>query len=156
MRCFKIVLTAAVCLSVTAGFLIAGDGSPVRIEFEKNSKRIDMITGKKLPDYRLAVRGSFQFFSGRLDEPEDFVRYCFEAPRKMPVERLRSMEKFQPSHSMWRLKLTGRADSPQFIPRVYSLAVSFIPLNNETKKPEKRVYILLDELRMIDWESETK
>jgi len=156
MRCFKIVLTAAVCLSVMAGFLVAGAESPVRIEFEKNSKRIDMITGKKLPDYRLAVRGSFQFFSGRLDEPEDFVRYYHDGPRKAPVERLRSMEKFQPSHFLWRLRFTGRADSPQYTPRVYSLAVSFIPLNNETKKPERRVYILLNELRMIDWESEAK
>jgi len=156
MRCFEIVLTAAVCLSVTAGVLAADGESPVRIEFEKNSERIDIVTGKKLPDYRLAVRGSFRFFSGRLDEPEDYLIYCFEAPRKMPVERIRSMEKFQPSHSLWRLEIAGRADSPQLISRVYSLAVSFVPLNGETKKPGRRVYVLLDELRLIDWENEAE
>jgi len=154
MRCFKIVLAAAVCLYVAAGFLVAGGENPVKIEFEKDAKRIDMVTGKKFPDYRLAVRGSFRFFSGRLDEPEDFVRYYHDGPRKAPVERLRSMEKFQRSHCLWRLRFAGRPDSPQYTPRVYSFAVSFIPLNNETKKPERRVYILLDELRMIDWEGD--
>ena len=51
----------------------AQNESPVRIEFDKSSKRIDMVTDRELPDYKYARRGSFQFFRGRLDKPEEVI-----------------------------------------------------------------------------------
>ena len=43
--------------------------APVNIEFEPDSNRIDLLTEKNLPDYKEAEKGSFRFFTGRLDEP---------------------------------------------------------------------------------------
>ena len=127
----------------------------VRIEFDGDSKKVDLITDRELPDYKSAKRGSFQFFSGRLDEPEDFIRYFHDGNQMVKIENLLSMEKFQKSHGMWRLRFAkGRRASPQYIPRVRTLVVSFIPVNPKTGETERRVYLLLNDLELIDWGSE--
>ena len=129
----------------------AQNESPVRIEFDKSSKRVDMVTDRELPDYKYARRGSFQFFRGRLDKPEDVIYYFHDGKNSVPFKNLRSMQKFNSTFAQWRLRFeSGRGESPQYIPRIHTLAVSFIPLNTETRKPEKRVYILLDDLNLID------
>jgi len=130
--------------------------TPVRIEFDPDAKRIDMLSGREVPAYEFARRGTFRFYSGRLDEPEDFVRYFHDGRRTAPLKNLRSMEKFKKSHSQWRLRFTTRGDSPQYIPRVYSLAVSFVPLRRGAMEEDGRVYLPLDDLRLIDWEHGSK
>ena len=129
----------------------AQNSAHVKIEFEKNSKRIDIVTDRELPDYKFAQRGSFQFFLWRLDEPEDVIHYFHDGARTVPFKNLRSMEKFQKKYAMWRLRyFTGMSDSPQYIPRIHTLAVSFVPLSTSTKEKERRVYVLLDDLKLID------
>ncbi len=145
-------LIMAVCLNT-----FAQNTSPVMIEFDKNAKRIDLITGRVLPDYKYVQMGSVRFFLERLDKPEKFIHYFHDGRRTAEIKNLRSMEKFQKRYSMWRLRFnTGRGDSPQYIPRIHTLAVSFIPLETSTKKAEKRVYVLLDDLKLIDWGKKNK
>lgn len=145
-------LIMAVCLNA-----FAQNTSPVMIEFDKNSKRIDLITGIKLQEYKYVQRGSVRFFLRRLDKPEKFIHYFHDGSRTAQIIDLRSMEKFQKRYAMWRLRFnTGRRDSPQYIPRIHTLAVSFIPLETSTKKAEKRVYVLLDDLKLIDWGKNNK
>ena len=140
-----------ILLIITCLYSSAQNSTPVKIEFETNSKRIDLATDRELPDYKFAHRGSFQFFLGRLDEPEDVIHYFHDGARTVPFKNLRSMEKFQKSHAMWRLRYsTGRSDSPQYIPRIHTLAVSFIPLKTSTGETERRVYVLLDDLKLVD------
>ncbi len=141
------LLIMAVCLNT-----FAQNASPVMIEFDKNSERIDLITGRELPDYNSVQRGSIRFFMGRLDKPENVIRYFHDGRRTAEIKNLRSMEKFQKRYAQWRLRFTkGRGDSPQYIPRIHTRAVSFIPLETSTKKAERRVYVLLDDLQLIDW-----
>jgi len=149
---FTLLISACIPLVLSAAI---ADEPPVAIEFERDSKRTDIITGNTLPEYTLAQRGSFQFFSGRLDTPEDFIRYFHDGPRTGRIETIDRMEKFNSRMSQWRVRFNTRSPSPQYIPRVFSLAVSFVPLYPETKKPERRVYILLDELHKIVWKSES-
>ena len=154
MNLIKITGILAFCVVIIGVSALAQSTSPVQIEFDEASKIIDMVTGKELPDYKFAERGSFQFFAGRLDEPEDFIRYFHDGKRTAQIKNLRSMEKFEKKFAQWRLRFTNRGESPQYIPRVYTLAVSFIPLNTSTKEKERRVYVLLDDLKKIDWEAE--
>ena len=53
----------------------AQNTSPVNISFDENSKRIDLVTGKELPDYKYAKRGSVRFFLDRLDTPDDYFNF---------------------------------------------------------------------------------
>jgi len=124
----------------------------VKIVFEKDAARTDIVTGQQLPDYTSAQPGSFQFFMERIDKPEDFVRYFHDGRQTVNIDRLVSMEKFKQSHAQWRLKYrTGRNPSPQYIPRVYSFAVSFVPLDPATGQPKDRVHVMLNEFALIDW-----
>jgi len=145
---------SALCLFLTFVYCLPAAGqknAQVRIAFEEDSKRIDLVTDRELPDYHIARQGSFQFFTDRLDQPEDFIRYFHDGRQTVKIGNLRSMEKFSRSHSQWRLRIKTRSESPQYIPRVYTFAVSFIPLNPSTGEPERRVYLLLSDLKLIDW-----
>jgi hypothetical protein len=145
---FASVFMLAMCINC-----FAQDSNPVRIGFEKRSDRIDIMTGKELPDYTRALQGSFQFFTGRLDEPDTFIYYFHDGRRRVEVSDLASMKKDQGRFAIWNLVWkSGRGLHPAYGPRIHHLAVSFIPLNPETKKPEKRVYLLLNDLRLITWE----
>ena len=146
--CFAALMVAPLYASA------AENAEPVRIEFERSSKRIDIATGVELPDYTLAERGSFRFFSARLDTPEDYIRYYHDGPQTARITAIDVMEKFNARMSQWRVRFNTRNPSPQYIPRVYSLAVSFVPLDAGTKQPARRVYVLLDDLRKITWKEE--
>lgn len=132
---------------------MAQDKLPVRIEFDQKSKRIDLITEKELPEYRFAQRGSIQFFLGRLDTPVDFVTFFHDGIRTAGIQSLSSMEKIQEKFAIWRLIYNSGSKNT---PRIHDLAVSFIPLSLTTNKPERRVYLLLNDLRLIDWGTDKK
>ena len=127
---------------------LSADDKPVRIAFDKNAGRIDLITGKELPDYTLAQRGSIQFFLGRLDEPDDFVNFTHDGFRKAEIKDLRMMEKVQGQFAIWRLRYRSGSKNT---PRIQHLAVSFIPLSADTKETQRRVYVFLNDLELIDW-----
>ena len=143
------IVTIFYILSCTVS--LAQDESPVRIAFDKDSKRIDLITGRELPDYKFAGRGSFQFFLGRLDKPDRFVNFFHDGIRKAEIKSLKSMEKVQPQFAVWRLNYRSGSKNT---PRIHHLAVSFIPLSPSTGAPERRVYLLLNDLKLIDWGDE--
>ncbi len=126
----------------------SADDKPVRIAFDQSSARIDLVTGKKLPDYTIAQRGSIQFFLGRLDEPDDFVCFTHDGFNKTDISSLGMMEKVQGEFAIWRLRYRSGSKNT---PRIQDLAVSFIPLSADTKKPERRVFVLLNDLELIDW-----
>jgi len=129
----------------------AQEETPVHIRFDKNSKRIDLITGRELPNYRDARRGSFQFFLGRLDTPDDFINYFHDGVRSATITSLASMEKVQPKFAIWRLRYKSGTKNT---PRIHHLAVSFIPMSQKTGETERRVYLLLNDLELIDWGTE--
>ena len=139
-----VVLVTAVCITI-----LAQDQSPVRIVFDKNSQRIDLMTGKQIPDYTQAQRGSIQFYFGRLDTPE--------TPRSMAFMRK------APSLGHWLVGYSGRggknqsqspADVPSEYPRsIYEIpyhAVSFIPLD-KSGHPQSKIYVLIEDLELIQW-----
>ena len=126
----------------------AQDTSPVKIAFDDNSTRIDLITGKELPDYTLAKRGSVQFFWDRLDKPDNFVSYTHDGIRKAYIKDLRMIEKVQGRFAVWRLRYhSGNKNTP----RIQHLAVSFIPLSKETNETQRRVYVLMNDMKLFDW-----
>lgn len=127
---------------------LSADDKPVRIAFDKKAGRIDLVTAKELPDYTLAQGGSIQFFLGRLDEPDDFVNFTHDGFRKAQIKDLRMMEKVQGQFAIWRLRYRSGSKNT---PRIQHLAVSFIPLSADTKETQRRVYIFLNDLELIDW-----
>ena len=148
----KILMIVTLFITGAAVNAYAQASAPVKIEFESDSKRIDLLTEKNLTDYKEAEKGSFRFFTGRLDEPDTAVYYFHDGRRSVDKKNLRSMEKFNRKYAQWKLRYTsGRREVPQYIPRIHTLAVSFIPLNPSTGKPEPRVHIMLDDLKLIDW-----
>ncbi len=142
---------------------VAPDDSTVRISFDRESKRVDIVTGKTLPNYTKARRGSFQFFQGRLDTPEKGFWYFFDGRRFQPVERTLFIRKLK-STGTWLIGGCGRydnrdltkspvvlSDHPNVNCEIEHHGVSFIPLNPDTGKPEPRVYVLLEDLELIQW-----
>ncbi len=124
------------------------NSKPVIIAFDERSKRIDLITDKKLPNYTLAKRGSVQFFLDRLDSPDDYFNFFHDGIRQGKIDGMNLIEKVQPKFDIWRIRYkNGRKNSP----RIHHKAVSFIPLNPDTKLPERRVYVMLEELKLIEW-----
>jgi len=142
-----VVLVTAVCINVPAQ-----DQSPVRIVFDKNSQRIDLMTGKQIPNYTQAQRGSIQFYFGRLDTPE--------TPRSMAFMRK------APSLGHWLIGSSGgggkggktQAQTPPVVPSDYPRSIyevpynafSFIPLDSNGRSQSK-VYVLVEDLELIQW-----
>ncbi len=137
--------------------------APVRISFDRDSKRMDFVTGQKLPDYTQAQRGSIQFFYGRLDKPEDGFWYFFDGRRFQSIERTAFIRKVK-SVGTWVIAGTSRwgetdrnddATVPTAHPNtnceIEHHAVSFIPLNPATHQPEQRVYVLLEDIELMQW-----
>ena len=150
----KIAGIATVLIMVVCINSFAQSESPVRIEFDENSNRIDLITGKELSDYKHAQRGTLQFFLGRLDKPDDFIYYFHDGLNRVDIENMALMKKMQPQFAIWALVMKSgqgfQGLHPPYMPRVHHLAVSFIPLNDKGET-ERRVYLLLDDLRLIEW-----
>ena len=154
-----IMVTSAVLLMTLCFHSFAKSEPPVRIQFDKQSKRIDCVSGKELPNYTLAQRGSFQFFFGRFDTPDKGFWYMFDGRGFQEIENLALIRKM-PSLGAWaiigggnwrRSKDSTIRTSPMNICEIFHHAVSFIPLNPSTKKPEPRVYLLLDDMYLIQW-----
>jgi hypothetical protein len=157
-------IAAAVAVLVLAGGDVcrAQDVSPVRISFDRVSKRVDLTTGRTLPDYTRAQRGSIQFFYGRLDTPENGFWYFFDGRRFQPVDRTLYIRKIKKTGT-WVIAGSSRWGEPDqtknaAVPtahcntncEIIHHAVSFIPLN-ASGNPEPRVYVLLDDLELIQW-----
>ncbi|MFC1528881.1 hypothetical protein ACFL5B_03130, partial [Candidatus Latescibacterota bacterium] len=92
----------------------------------------------KLPNYTQAVRGSFQFFLGRLDSPEKGFWYFFDGRRFRDIDRLAFIRKM-PSVGCWIIATASRnGTTPNEHPKenceIIHHAVSFIPLNDNGKK----------------------
>ncbi|MBT4485224.1 MAG: hypothetical protein HOC71_16280 [Candidatus Latescibacteria bacterium] len=145
---FKIMGIVTIISILSCAVSLAQDKSPVRISFDKDSRRIDLITGRELPGYKLAERGSFRFFLGRLDKPDRFVNFFHDGVRKAEIKSLRSIEKVQSQFAVWRLNYKSGSKNT---PRIHHLAVSFVPLSPSDGEPERRVYLLLNDLELIDW-----
>lgn len=142
------VVLLALCITVSLAYAQTQNDSPVRIAFDEKSERIDLVTGKELPDYTYVRRGSIQFFLSRLDTPDDFVNFYHDGIRQGYKKDLASMEKVQEQFGIWRLRYKSGSKNT---PRIHHLAVSFIPLSLESKEPERRVYLLLKDLTLIEW-----
>ena len=151
-----VILIMIVCMNT-----LAQDTSPVRIVFDKNSQRIDLMTGEQLPNYTQAQRGSIQFYLGRLDAPVDGFWYFFDGRRYKDVNNLIYMRKI-PSLGCWLITPGLYTDPTQSaaggIPsdhnrenvEIMQNAVSFIPLDSNGR-PQPKIYVLLDDLELIQW-----
>lgn len=124
---------------------------PVKIAFDEKSKRIDLVSGRELPNYTLAQRGSIQFFLDRLDSPDSFFNFYHDGIRQGQIDSLNLIEKVQPQFDIWRIRYKKGGKNT---PRIHHKAVSFIPLNPETNLPDRRVYVLLNDLKLIEWGAE--
>ncbi len=155
----KIAGLTAVLISMLCMHSFAQSESPVGIEFDKDSERIDIKTGSKLPDYRLVKRGSIQFFFGRLDTPEEGFYYFFDGRSFQNIKSLALIRKM-PRLGAWAIvgsrgwrgaeSATVRTN-PLTVCEIGHHAVSFIPINPVTKKPDQRAHVLLDDLYGIQW-----
>jgi hypothetical protein len=126
----------------------------IGIAFDPHSPRLDLRTGKPVPEYTQAQPGSVQFFLGRLDKPDDFIYYLFDALRSVKADDLARMEKDQAQFAIWNLVWkNGEGLHPPFGTRIQHLAVSFVPLIPDGK-PAERVYLLLSDLKKIEWVKE--
>jgi len=122
--------------------------SPVRIAFDREARRIDLPTGRQIPAYTSVVRESIRFHLNRLDRADEFIQFFHDGIRQAKSTELASIEKVQPQFSIWRLRYKSGSKNT---PRVHHLAVSFVPLSPDTGQPADRVYLMLDELTLIDW-----
>ncbi len=160
---FRSLVALAALFPVFGGNSRAQDASPVRISFDRDSKRVDIVTGRNLPNYLLAERGSVQFFYGRLDSPENGFWYYFDGRRFQDIERTLFIRKLN-STDTWLIAGTSRWGEPDqtksaTVPiahpnincEIMHHAVSFIPLHPATGKPETRVHVLLEDLELIQW-----
>jgi len=126
---------------------------PVGIEIDSKSERIDLITGKQIPDYKQAVRGSVQMFLERLDTPEDAVRYIRGGIMVPKLNDLRSLTKYQPRLDFWYINFkSGAIHSGPVIQK----AISFVPLSLTKNEPAERVYLLLNDMQAIIWDTENQ
>ena len=130
--------------------------TPVRIVFDRNSQRIDILTGRQVPNHNQAISGSIRFFEGRLDKQVENINYMFASMVSVNINNLILMRKL--SHpNIWALvsKNGGTIEGldPVMSADVVKIyAVSFIPLNPSTKHPEARLHVLLEDMYLIQWE----
>jgi hypothetical protein len=123
---------------------------PVTIAFDRHSERIDILSGKKLPDYTAAQREDFQFFEGRLDSPTDHISYMFSTVTTIKTADLARMRKIH-AQDIWGLTSSSDKNTVLVANLVKAYAVSFIPINPVTQKPEPRVCVLLEDMYLIQW-----
>ena len=148
------ILTVLLLLASMSSFAQSTNTFPVRIIFDTNSKRIDIATGKQLPDYTQAQRGSIRFYDKRLDSPTDHIDYMFATMISSKIKDIVLMRKMHPQN-VWALSGSGNILGLKTIivaDIVKEYSVSFIPLNPTTQKPDSRVYVLLQDLYLIQWE----
>ena len=151
-----VFLVTAICMNV-----LTQNQSPVRIVFDTDAQRINLMTGKQIPNYTQAQRGSIQFYIGRLDTPVNGFWYFFDGRRYKDVNNLIYMRKM-PSIGCWLITpglWSGPTQSASgSIPtdhnrenvEIWHNAVSFIPLDSNGRQQPK-VYVLLNDLELIQW-----
>ena len=147
------ILTVLFLLVSMNSFAQDTNTSPVRIVFDNNSERIDIATGKQLTNYTQAQRGSFQFYDKRLDSLTDHINYMFSTMISSNVKDIVLMRKMH-QQNVWALSGSGNILGLKIIivaDIVKEYSVSFIPLNPTTQKPDRRVYVLLQDLYLIQW-----
>lgn len=135
-----------------SGILRAADNPPVKIAFDEHSARRDLVTGMEVPNYTQAERGSIVFYLDRLDKPDTFFNFYHDGVNQAQIDQLWFIEKLQSQYDIWRLRYK---DGGKNTPRIHHKAVSFIPLSS-SGQPERRVYVLMNDLKLIDWGKETK
>ncbi len=123
------------------------DNAPLLIEFDKNVTRIDLVTGEEIPDFTRAQRGSFLFYLDRLDQPDDFFNFYHDGVRQAYPATLKFIRKLDSRYDIWRFRYKNGGKNT---PRIHHKAVSFIPLD-ESGYPERRVYVLFNDLSYIEW-----
>ena len=140
-----ILLLIGIVLSLSTVF--GQTDKTVTIAFDEKSSRTDLITNEKLPNYSQAQRGSFQFFLDRLDTPDRNITFYHDGIQNVSIDNLLRIEKVQSQFAIWRLLYKRGSKNT---PRIHHKAVSFIPLNVKGEA-QKRVHVLLDDLKLIDW-----
>ena len=131
----------------TAVNVLAQDPKPVKIAFDEKLECIDLVTGKAVPRFTSAERGSVQFFLGRLDRPDRFFNFYHDGFQTAKIENVKCMKKTQEQFAIWRIYFNSGSKNT---PRVQHQAVSFIPIGPDGK-PGERVCVLLKCLTLIDW-----
>jgi hypothetical protein len=145
----RIITLAAVLIVLAAGAAPAAEESPVIIGYDPAAAHIDLVTGKPAPACTQAVRGSILFYKYRLDKPDEFFNFYHDGIQTARPSQLARMEKVQPQFSIWRLRyIAGNKNTP----RIHHQAVSFVPLQNGVPGP--RIFLMLDDLNLIDWGTE--
>ncbi len=142
-----VLLLGLVAFICGAAYGQTQDTSPVLIEFDENSERIDLVTGEQVPDYTTVQRGSMQFYLDRLDTPDDFFNFYHDGVRQADPGTLRFIRKLDSRYDIWRFRYKSGGKNT---PRIHHKAVSFIPLD-DSGKPGNRVYVLLNDLSYIEW-----
>ena len=129
----------------------------MRIVFDSNAERIDLVTGKHLPDYSHAQKGSLHFYEGRLDNEVKRINYMFASMVDIDINRVVLLRKL--THpNIWAIASkngdTIEGLNPMMsadVVKVY--AVSFIPVNPDNGVSAPRVHVLFEDLYLIQWES---
>ena len=144
-----VIVTFAAMISGVVG---AENAAPVKIVFDEESPRQDLLTDEILPNYTQAVRGSFLFFLDRLDKPEVSFNFYHDRVNRVNISVLNFVSKIDGDFDMWRLVYkNGNRNTP----RVHHKAVSFIPLGDDGQ-PKSRVYVLINDLSYIEWGDDEK
>ncbi|MHB9030392.1 MAG: hypothetical protein ACYC9O_16625 [Candidatus Latescibacterota bacterium] len=148
-------------LKITALLLLAGSLAAsgfaqgeqgIKVTIDREARRLDLKTGKTVPEHRLARPGSIRFHLGRLDRQDDFIYYLFDNLRTARITDLAHMEKDQPEHAIWNLVWkNGQGLHPQIGVRIQHLAASYEPILSDGK-PGGRIYLPLTDLKRIEWE----
>ena len=146
MRIMAMILMITVFCTAAFG----ADEKPVGISFDPAKKPVDLITGASVSACTQAAGGSVQFFINRLTEPQDYVTYFKEGTNRIPINRMSKIVKTQEKWGIWRPYSKGKEDGYPLTQNIRTLAVSFIPLKADGT-PDKRVYILLNDLNEINW-----
>jgi hypothetical protein len=126
------------------------DTTPVSIAFDIHSDRIDMMTGKKLPDYTQAQREGFQFFEGKRESITDHISYMFSIVTTVKITDILRMRKIH-TQDIWGITDSSDKNTMLEANLIKVYGVSFIPINPVTKKPDPRVYVLLEDMYLIQW-----
>lgn len=146
---------AAAAILGSGAMTSAQDDTPVRIVFDSHSSRTDIVTGKALPDYTKAQRGSFQFYNGRLDKPDPFFWYYFDGRRAQNLNSLAFIRNMK-TIGTWIIAPRGKdGATPSVHPNtnceIEHHALSFIPMNPSTGRPDPQVFVLFDDIHLIQW-----
>ena len=148
----RLLILMVLAASVAAQVFAADD--PVAITFDPSKKPVDLVTGEAVTPCTQAQFGSVKFYMTRLHEPLDHLTYFKEGVNTIPKSRLWKIVKTQEQWDIWRPWFKGNQDGYPITQCMRTMAVSFIPLDPNTKAPGKKVTILFSDLNEIVWSKE--